>query len=280
MSTENALFTLLQDKIKHDTLILPSLPAIALRVTKAAEDPEINLAKLSDVISHDAAMTARIVKVANSGYLGRSIKVESLQQAVTRIGLKQIKNISVAIAMEQLFNSKHQLIRTQMQKSWQESCRVMAGAAVLFQEYVHHHRPGRLCLDSLTLASLLSNIGHLPIFMEAERHPNVFAGQSFLEYALMSFSSKVAELVLKAWEFPNDIVEAVTEWRQFKERDAVDYADFMTLSALLQDGIDIAEKPRDWLEYYKERELIEGISWWSDKAVQDRVNSTYKAFAH
>jgi HD-like signal output (HDOD) protein len=43
MSTQNALSTILVEKINNDTLVLPTLPAIALKVRKAADDPDINL---------------------------------------------------------------------------------------------------------------------------------------------------------------------------------------------------------------------------------------------
>jgi len=42
MSTQNALLTILVEKINNDTLVLPTLPAIALKVRKAADDPNVN----------------------------------------------------------------------------------------------------------------------------------------------------------------------------------------------------------------------------------------------
>ena len=107
MATENALLTILVEKINNDTLVLPTLPAIALKVRRAADDPDINLNAMADVISQDPSLSARMIKISNSAYLGSTVKVTSAQQAVTRIGLRQIKNISTALAMEQLFVSKN-----------------------------------------------------------------------------------------------------------------------------------------------------------------------------
>ncbi|HBA57136.1 MAG TPA: histidine kinase, partial [Alteromonas macleodii] len=110
MSTQNALSTILVEKINNDTLVLPTLPAIALKVRKAADDPDINLNAMGDVIGQDPSLSARMIKIANSAYMGRSVKVTSISQAVTRIGLRQIKNISTALAMEQLFVSKNDVV--------------------------------------------------------------------------------------------------------------------------------------------------------------------------
>ena len=45
MSSENALYTILVEKIKHDALLLPTLPEIALKVRKAADDPDVDYIK-------------------------------------------------------------------------------------------------------------------------------------------------------------------------------------------------------------------------------------------
>lgn len=120
MSTENALLTILIDRINNDTLVLPTLPEVAIKVRQAVDNNDVNLMQMTDVIAHDPALTARMIKVANSAIMGRSVKVSNLHQAVTRIGLRQIKNIATAMAMEQLFVSNNELIKGYMGKAWQK----------------------------------------------------------------------------------------------------------------------------------------------------------------
>ncbi|MGK0503829.1 MAG: HD-like signal output (HDOD) protein, partial [Alteromonadaceae bacterium] len=128
MSTQNALSTILVEKITNDTLVLPTLPAIALKVRKSADDPNINLSAMGDVIGQDPSLSARMIKIANSAYMGRSIKVNSISQAVTRIGLRQIKNISTALAMEQLFVSKNDVVSAYLQKEWANTVNIVANS--------------------------------------------------------------------------------------------------------------------------------------------------------
>ena len=80
MSTENALLTILVEKIQSDSLVLPTLPEIAIKIREAADDPDVNLLAMADVIAQDPALSARMVKVANSAFMGRSVKVETLNQ--------------------------------------------------------------------------------------------------------------------------------------------------------------------------------------------------------
>jgi HD-like signal output (HDOD) protein len=74
MSTENALLIVLVEKLKNDTLVLPTLPAIALRVRQASEDPDINLSKMAEVISKDPSLTARMIHIANTVNMTRAKK--------------------------------------------------------------------------------------------------------------------------------------------------------------------------------------------------------------
>jgi HD-like signal output (HDOD) protein len=115
------LYTILMEKIKQDALVLPTLPEVALKVRQAAEDPDISLGQISDIISQDPALALGMIKVANSALLGRNVKVETVSQAVTRIGLTQIKSISTAMALKQVFVSENKVVAVAMQKSWHKT---------------------------------------------------------------------------------------------------------------------------------------------------------------
>ena len=135
MNDIQALMTLLMSKLHSDRLLLPTLPEIAVKVRSAADDPDINLQKMAQVISHDPALSARILKVANSAFIGRSIVVTTLVQAVTRIGLMQVKNIATAMALEQLFVSHQPDIAQLMQLRWRQSVEITTSAMALLQLY-------------------------------------------------------------------------------------------------------------------------------------------------
>ena len=62
MSTENALLTILVEKIKNDSIVLPTLPAIALKVRKAADNPNINLNQMGDIIGQDPSQVPELSK--------------------------------------------------------------------------------------------------------------------------------------------------------------------------------------------------------------------------
>ena len=127
-------------------MVLPTLPAVALKVRKAADNPDINLSAMADVVSQYPSLSARLVKIANSAYLGRSVKVTSIQQAVTRIGLRQIKNIATALAMEQLFVSKNDIVKGYMSRIWVDTIDIVASSMAVLQIHTNQTKTARLTL--------------------------------------------------------------------------------------------------------------------------------------
>ncbi|MBL4910279.1 MAG: HDOD domain-containing protein [Alteromonadaceae bacterium] len=233
MATENALYMILVEKIKQETLVLPTLPEIALKVRQAADDPEVNLHKMGEIIGQDPALSLGMLKVANSVVFGRRVKVETVNQAVTRIGLRQIKSIATAMALEQVFVSHNEFISGYMKKSWNKTIDVASVAIALMTKYLTSHKHDGLALDTLTLAALVHNIGVLPILTEAEHHQDIFANPTFLQQAIIKLSSKVGAAVSKAWDFSDDFTAIISDWSNLSVLpDEVSYIDFIRAGAI------------------------------------------------
>jgi HD-like signal output (HDOD) protein len=234
MAAENALLTILVEKINNDTLVLPTLPAIALKVRRAADDPDITLNAMADVISQDPSLSARMIKISNSAYLGRSVKVTSAQQAVTRIGLLHIKNISTALAMEQLFVSKNEIVKQYMTRIWADTIEIVANSLAALQVHTKQTKNRALNLDSMMLAALVHNIGVLPILTEAERHADVFANPTFLDVAIDKMAGKIGASIMTAWGFEPEFVYVAHNWKNLSViSDDVSYLDMVRLGAAL-----------------------------------------------
>lgn len=233
MSAENALLTILVEKINNDTMVLPTLPAIALKIRKTAEDPNANLNRMAEVIKLDPSLSVRMIKIANSAYLGGRVKVESIQQAVTRIGLTQIKNIATALAMEQLYVSKNEVIKKYLDQIWKRNINVMANAMALFQLYIIRTKTRDLDIDVMTLAALLHNIGVLPILTEAERYAETYANPKFLNQAIHKLAGRIGGAITREWEVGDEFTLVAESWRNMKvQPKEVGYLDFVRMGAV------------------------------------------------
>lgn len=256
MSAEQALITLLIERLNANLLVLPTLPEIAIRVRQAADDPKINLNRMADVIALDTALAARIIKIANSAFLGRTVKVTTLNQAVTRIGLSQVKNIATAMALEQLFVSHTPEIAQRMNMLWQETVQVTAVAMACLKYYLQHHKHDSLNLDTMTLAGLIHQIGVLPILAEAEKYPEVFGEEKFLQHAVQDYAGTIGVAIMNYWDFAETFSQVVKNYQQLSANSPIHYTDFIRLGRLTLQPLQNKAEVSQLLMAYQQSGLI------------------------
>jgi HD-like signal output (HDOD) protein len=279
MATENALYTILTEKIKQDTLVLPTLPEVALKVRSAADDPDINLSQMSDIIAQDPALSLGILKVANNAILGRSIKVETVPQALTRIGLNQIKTIATAMAIEQVFVSQNNVVTMYMNKAWVKTIDIASVAISLMDLYLKKNKRTSLSLDTITLAALIHNIGILPILTEAENHPDVFANPTFLQQAIIKLSGRVGGEISRSWGFSDDFTLLAESWSDLtilpKE---VHYLDFIRAGAIYHNVFKNESTKEALLKNYTKKGILSEVDYMESDEFIERCEGVKAMF--
>jgi HD-like signal output (HDOD) protein len=213
--------------IEKDQITLPTLPEVALQVREAAADPDIDIKKLSDVITNDAALTARIIKVANSPLLRASRAIEDLKMAVSRLGIDYTANLATGLAMEQMFQATSDIIDEKMRDVWNRSTEVAGISHVLARHYT------KLKPDQATLAGLVHKIGVLPVLTYAEDNRKLLKDIPMLDELIEMSYPEIGSKILAAWEFPEALRLVPEEHVQFdRVVDAVDYADVVMVANL------------------------------------------------
>jgi len=212
MSTENALLVILKEKIQEDAVVLPTLPEVAIRVRDVADDPRTNLNDVAQVVAVDPALSARLIRVANSAYNARAVAVDTVPAAVNRIGLQAIKNVAIAMALEQLFVSCNDIVELYLRKTWEQSVTV-ASAAVAAASLADDQRRG-VRLDVLALAGLLHDIGTLPILSEAEIHDDIFANPRFIDSARRQLGPAIGLAILQRWQLGDEFEQVINQLEQ------------------------------------------------------------------
>jgi HD-like signal output (HDOD) protein len=80
-----------------------SLPAISLQVLNAVAEATLSLGELSRLIAQDPAMSAGVLKVANSPAFAGAQEIETLRDAVTRLGVGEVGRVAGMVAARSLF---------------------------------------------------------------------------------------------------------------------------------------------------------------------------------
>lgn len=230
------------DAIKSDRLVLPTLPEVALRVREVASNPNTEIEQLVTVIGNDAALSARIVKVANSPLLRASRPIEDLKSAILRLGVAYTSNIATGLAMEQMFQATTDLIDQRMREVWSRSSEIAGICYVLTKHYT------RLRPDQAALAGLIHQIGVLPILTYAEDHPELLSNSLVLDQVIDILHPELGDLILNSWGFPEEIAHIPTQYLDFsRQTPSASYADIVTV-AMLQSYID-SDHPMSRVDY-------------------------------
>ena len=228
MSLEKEFLAELIDAISNDRLTLPTLPEVALKIRDAVNDPDVTSGGLAGVIGQDAALAARIIKVANSPLMRGAVSVDNLQLAITRMGIAFVRNLATGLAMEQMFQATHDAVDKRLRASWEHSVEVASISHVLASNFT------KLKPDQATLAGLVHEIGILPILTLAEENPQILEHEKVLDKIISRLQGKVGRAILKAWDFPDEIKGVSVGCTDFTrdEGPAADYIDVVTVAKL------------------------------------------------
>ncbi|MBV1877277.1 MAG: HDOD domain-containing protein [Pseudomonadales bacterium] len=223
-TTIESIRTEILDAIKNDDLVLPTMPEVALRLREVADDPNVDANAISKVIGNDAALTARIMKVANSPLVRGVQNVEDLQMAVSRMGITYTSNLAIGIAMEQLFQATSDAVDERMRATWEHSTEVAGLSHILCRHFTN------LKPDQATLAGLVHEIGKLPILVWADYND---WDETLLDNVIEKLHPQFGQMILKAWDFPTELLEVPIEFSAFDRTvEAADYVDIVMVANL------------------------------------------------
>jgi HD-like signal output (HDOD) protein len=186
---------------------LPPLPHVAAQALTLIEDPDTTAGKLTQLLGQDAALAARVLKIANSAMFSRQREISTINQAIMTIGFKTLKGIIVAATLKQL-NRKFGPIE---QKIWENSTSTSIAARILA---THLKKP---YIEEVFLFGLLHDLGKLVLMRQIPKeYEAVFKktkeGKTFnaLEQENFGFAHPlIGALVAKKWNFSTDTCQVI-----------------------------------------------------------------------
>lgn len=226
-------------ELQSGQLVLPMLPEVTLRVSDMASDPNASLDDMAQLIITDVTLSAQLIKVSNSPlYRGRE-PVESVPTAVSRLGFRIVKNLVSSLAMQQMFQTTSSQVEHRLRNMWELNVDVAARSHVLAAKV-----PG-LQVDEAMLAGLIHNIGVLPLLVKAEEEPLLLEENTLLDNLIADLSGPIGVAILESWDFPNNLVAVVQEYRDFNraaanDPDLTDVVQVASLQSHLNTQVEIA----------------------------------------
>jgi diguanylate cyclase (GGDEF)-like protein len=138
---------------------LPTLPGVAMKILRAMGRDTPDIREISEIISLDAPLSAKVLKMVNSPFYGLSNKITSVHQAMVYLGLNTVKNLALSFSLLRTFEHKNKSSFDYVQFS--KDSLVGAIAAKLIAEKTNRQHG-----ENAFFLGLLQNIG-LPIMAES-----------------------------------------------------------------------------------------------------------------
>ncbi|MBI5016483.1 MAG: HDOD domain-containing protein [Deltaproteobacteria bacterium] len=191
---------------------LPPMPAVAVRLLEAAQDPNADLAKLASLLEKDPAMTANLLRRCNSPFYGLRREVTSVRQAASLLGMNHLVQIALTVLSSRYLVSAQGGYGLAAGALWNRSVVSAIAAELIAQESGY---PGP---STAYTAGLLEDIGKIVLarFVE-DAMPRIWElvetkGLGFAEAEQQVVGMDhphVGALLLERWRFPPALVEAV-----------------------------------------------------------------------
>lgn len=228
MDLEEKCYSELLDELKHNRLVLPTLPEVAFKVREVVEDEHATSTQIAGVIVTDPALTTRLLKVVNSPLYRGSTQIDNVQRAITRLGRNIVRNLVISLVIKQLFESKSRLTEHRFKELWEHSTQVASISHVLAAQYT------RLDPEQAMLAGLIHDLGVLPILVYVEKNPELIKDSKLLDKLIFSLHPRIGSAVLQAWKFAPEMVAVVRDHEDLSRFSGpeIDYVDIVIVANL------------------------------------------------
>jgi len=191
-------------EIAANRLELPTLPEVALRVRDEVESDTTSADKIATLIGSDVALSARLLQVANSPLYRGRVEIDSIQMAVTRLGLKMVRSLVVSLAMKQIFQATSDALDAQFRRIWDDSLQVASISRVLANNVA------TLENEQAMLGGLIHNIGALPILTKIDDHRGFDARADEIDRLVTELAPEIGAHILQAWGFADTLANIPT----------------------------------------------------------------------
>ena len=198
------------DKILERTQ-LPALPGSAVKLLELSQDPTKGPRDFARPIEADIGLMGQVLRFVNSSYFGFSREISSVEQAITLVGIRPIKNFALWSAVFSIIPNP-KIGGFDLKSLWMDSLRRAVFARAI-------GRAMRLSnAEELFSAALLQDMA-IPVLMEAlpdvyaklvERRELENARLSTLEREVFGWDhAEAAAALCRIWHLPSDFAKLI-----------------------------------------------------------------------
>lgn len=215
--------------INKDTLDikdLPVFPQVAIKILQIQEENiDISFKELESIILLDPALTAKILKVANSALYARQREITNLQQALTLLGFKMVKSLVLLVSALNVYSKNVKSQQQATAATVTKTSTAMIWRHSVITAFISKYVATRIKQDDkkedVFVAGLLHDIGRLIMMIKfKEKYEQYIAYLNQMQYEdIREIEEKIFEInhqdigkiILEKWNFPDELIDAVAQ---------------------------------------------------------------------
>ncbi|MEQ8233720.1 MAG: HDOD domain-containing protein [Gammaproteobacteria bacterium] len=121
MNAVVSITDLAEHYLESEHVSLPVYPKVATLVQEKAREPNCSAAQLARVLAIDPVLSGQVMKAANSSFYGGLKTVDSVSDAIVRLGFNEVASVAVMCAQRDLYRPADREARATMRKLWQHA---------------------------------------------------------------------------------------------------------------------------------------------------------------
>ncbi len=210
---------------------LPSLPQTLIELIDKCNSRDRDLREIGAIVARDASISARILQLSNSAFIGARNKFTDIEQAVIYLGIDTVRNLAISVSVHETFGNADNYNDIDIGGFWYHSF-LTAVLAKSLSEATHYPDTAEAYLTGL-----LHDVGKLLIYTSfPDRYPALLEQECsgdmlpLLERGNLSVTHQEASsLLVSQWNLDQSITDAV--YNHHQDPDQVEELD--TLAKLL-----------------------------------------------
>lgn len=191
---------------------VPALPLTFQRIQELVGNPTSSTPQLAEAVGADQGLVTRVLRLANSSFYGLATRVDTVTQAVSLIGMRQVRDLALATAVVDLFSTIPADV-LDGRRFWEHALAVGIASRLLAS------KRGERETERHFVAGLLHDIG---LVVMAQQHPEVVAANlgkanearqplTLIERRDLGYDhAEVGGCVIEHWRLPPTLVETTT----------------------------------------------------------------------
>jgi HD-like signal output (HDOD) protein len=187
--------------MEREDLELPFPESIAIELNSMLGDENVTVPSLAQKICRDPSLTAKVLNLSNSAFYSGLEKTKTVERAISRIGIKSMKNILMAMIMKEVFTVRGGFLRDFFSLNWGHSL----GCAICARAIAEQAKLKSLAEDAYILG-LIHDIGtmfilNLLVSLKKESGGNLDMNEDLVKEILVAFHSEIGAKVLEKLNF-------------------------------------------------------------------------------